>query len=115
MRPRDFLDVLDNPELPRCDAVGERADALRTLLAHLFFADLDFDKRELKILRRVLPDVNLREHVSSLAARRLDLDQLSELFPDAADRRDIIALAEHAAWGDEKLEHGERSLIERLS
>ena len=114
MRPRDFLDVLERPELPRCDATGESADLLRALLVHLFFADLDLDPRELKQLRRVLPDVDTRAYVMRLAARRLNLDRLAELFPAAADRGDIIKLAEHAVWGDDKLASREQHLIDRL-
>jgi hypothetical protein len=114
MRPRDFLDVLDDPMLARCAATGEQAEMLRVLLVHLFFADLDLDKRELTMLQRVLPDVNTREYVKSLATRRLDLARLAELFPDPADRADIVTLAEHAAWRDDKLSGHERSLIELL-
>ena len=58
MRPREFLDVLDNPDLPRCDVGGEQAELLRQLLVHLFLADLDFDKRELALLQRLLPDIS---------------------------------------------------------
>ncbi|HET6332126.1 MAG TPA: hypothetical protein VFG30_02890 [Polyangiales bacterium] len=114
MRPREFLDVLENPQLPRCEVGGEQAEMLRTLLVHLFFADLDFDKRELSLLKRVLPDVNTREYVKSVASRRLDLDRLAELFPNAADRNDIVRLVEHASWSDEKLERREASLVQRL-
>ena len=114
MRPRDFLDVIENPDLPRCTAGGEQAELLRTLLVHLLFADLELDKRELQLLRRVLPDVEPREYVKSAATRKLDLDRMAELFPDASDRRDIVRLAEHAAWGDEKISDRERSLIARL-
>jgi hypothetical protein len=114
MRPREFLDALENAALPPCDAPGEQAELLRSLLVHVFFADLELDRRELTMLERVLPKVNAREYVKSLAARRLDLDRLAELFPDPADRDDIVRLAEHAAWGNEKLERREWSLIERL-
>jgi hypothetical protein len=114
MRPREFLDVLENPNLPRCDVEGEQAELLRTLLVHLFFADLDLDKRELRVLQRVLPDVNTREYVQSLASRRLDLDRLAELFPDSADRNDIVTLAEHALWSDDKGERREWSLVQRM-
>ncbi len=115
MRPRDFIDVLENPDAPRCAATCERADALRTLLVHLFFTDLDLDKRELALLGRVLPDVNAREYVLAAAARRLNLDRLAALFPDPADRDDIVTLAEHAVWGDGRVQHEEWDLVERLA
>lgn len=114
MRPRDFLDVLENPQLPRCEVGGEQAELLRTLLVHVFFADLEFDKRELSLLKRVLPDVSTREYVKTAASRRLDLDRLAELFPDVADRDDIVRLVEHASWSDEKVERREASLLQRL-
>jgi hypothetical protein len=114
MRPREFLDVLERPELPRCEVVDEQAELLRSMLVHLFFADLDFDQRELTLLQRVLPAGNTREYVTSLAARRLDLDRLASLFPDAADRADIVKLAEHAMSSDGKIAPREWSLVGRL-
>jgi uncharacterized tellurite resistance protein B-like protein len=115
MRPRDFVDVLENRQLPRCAATGERAEQLRSLLVHLFFIDHDLDKRELQLLERVLPELNVRDYVKTVAARKLDLERLAALFPDPAERRDIVVLAEHAAWGDEKLVQRERSVLDRLS
>ena len=114
MRPREFLDALENAELPRCEVGGEQAELLRMLLVHVFFADLDFDKRELTLLQRVLPKIDTRAHVASLAAKRLDLDRIAELFPDPTDRADIIKLAEHAVWGDDKVHGRERNLVQRL-
>ena len=114
MRPRDFLDVLEQPDLPTCEDRSERAELLRILLAHLFFVDRELDRRELAMLQRVLPKASSREYIASLATRRLDLDRLAELFPDAPDRQDIIRLAEHAAWGNDTMERREQSLIDRL-
>ena len=114
MRPRDFIDVLENRQLPRCTASGERAELLRSLLVHLFFIDLDLDKRELQLLERVLPDVSVRDYVKVVAARKLDLQRLAALFPDPGERRDILELAEHAAWGDAKLVSRERAVLDRL-
>lgn len=114
MRPRDFIDVLENQRLPRCAASGERADLLRSLLVHLFFIDHDLDKRELQLLERVLPEGNIRDYVKSVAARKLDLARLAEVFPDPDERRDIIKLAQHAAWGDEKLVSREQAVLDRL-
>lgn len=88
---------------------------LRALLVHLFFIDLDLDRRELALLERVLPETNIREQVKALASRKLDLTRLAALFPDPHDRNDIVTLAEHAAWGDDKLEQREWSLVQRLA
>lgn len=114
MRPREFLDVIESPELPRYERADEQAEMLRHLLVHLFFADLDFDRRELTLLQRVLPAANTREYVTALATRRLDLDRLAALFPEARDRADIVALAEHAMSSDGKIEHREWHLVDRL-
>lgn len=115
MRPREFLEALENPEAPPCAATGEQAEILRTMLVHLFFIDRDLDRGELSLLSRLLPEsVNLREYISRAALRRLDLDRLAALFPDPTDRDDIITLAEHAMWGDDHVEGGEWDLVERL-
>jgi hypothetical protein len=114
MRPRDFLNALENPDAPRCSVAGEHAEMLRILLIHLFFADLDLDSRELHLLHRVLPDVNVREYIQSAATRRLDLDRLAQLFPEPADRDDIVTLAEHAVWGDNRVRREELDLMDRL-
>jgi hypothetical protein len=114
MRPRQFIEALENPDAPRCGVNGEQADMLRTLLVHLFFADLDLDKNELALLARVLPDVDIRAYVESAAARRLNLDRLAALFPDPVDRDDIVTLAEHAVWGDNRVDSHEWDLVDRL-
>ena len=115
MRPRDFIAVLEDRRLPRCTASGERAELLRSLLVHLFFIDHDLDKRELQLLERVLPEINVRDYVKSVAARKLDLERLAAAFPELDERRDIIKLAEHAAWEDEKLVLRERAVLDRLT
>ncbi|HEX6241593.1 MAG TPA: hypothetical protein VFZ61_11885, partial [Polyangiales bacterium] len=66
------------------------------------------------LLSRVLPDVNVPEYLQSAAARRLDLDRLAQLFPDPVDRDDIVTLAEHAVWGDNRVKHEELDLVDRL-
>jgi hypothetical protein len=114
MRPRQFLEVLENPEAGKCGVVDEQADMLRTLLVHLFFVDLDLDKGEMDLLARVLPDGDVGAYVRSAAARRLNLDRLAALFPDPVDRDDIVTLAEHAVWGDNNVDRREWDLVERL-
>ena len=114
MRPRQFLEALQQPDAPRCSVVDERAEMLRTLLVHLFFVDMDLDQREMDMLTRVLPDGDVREYIKCAAVRRLDLDKLAALFPDPADRKDIVTLAERAVWGDQNLDRRESDLLERL-
>jgi hypothetical protein len=114
MRPREFLEALENPEAPRYAVLDEQAEMLRTLLVHLFFVDLELDKGEMDLLARVLPDGDVHEYVKSAAARRLNLDRLALLFPDPVDRDDIVTIAEHAMWGDNKVDRREWDLVERL-
>lgn len=94
--------------------MGEQAEILRTLLVQLFFIDLDLDNGELSLLARVMPDVNLRDYILSVATRKLDLDRLAALFPDPIDRDDIITLAEHAVWSDNRVARAEWDLVDRL-
>lgn len=115
MRPRQFLDVLENPETSRCGVVDEQAEILRTLLVHILFVDLDLDRRELELLSRVFPDGDVHTQVQAAAARRLNLDRLAALFPDPVDRDDIVTLAEHAMWGDSNVDRREWDLVERLA
>jgi hypothetical protein len=114
MRPRQFLEVLENPDAPRCGVVDDQAEMLRTLLVHLFFVDLDLDEREMSLLVRVFPEGDVREQIKSAAARRLNLDRLAALFPDPVDRDDIVSIAEHAIWGDSNVDRREWDLLERL-
>jgi hypothetical protein len=114
MRPRQFLEVLENAEAPRCAVVDEQAEMLRTLLVHLFFVDLDLDQGEMDLLSRVLPDGDVLAYIKSAATRRLNLDRLAALFPDPVDRDDIVTLAEHAVWGDSNVDRREWDLVERL-
>ena len=114
MRPRQFLEALEDPEAPRCAVIDEQAEMLRTLLVHLFFVDLDLHKGEMELLTRVLPDGDAREYVKSAAVRRLNLDRLAALFPDPVDRRDIVRIAEHAVWSDSNVDRRERDLVERI-
>ena len=114
MRPRQFLEVLENPEAPPCGVIDEQADMLRTLLVHLFFVDFDLDKGEMDLLARVLPAGDVHAYVTSAAGRKLNLDRLALLFPDPIDRDDIVTLAEHAIWGDSNIDRREWDLVERL-
>jgi hypothetical protein len=114
MRPRQFLEVLENADLSRCGVIDEQAEILRTLLVHILFVDLDLDKGEMDLIARVFPDGDVQEQVKAAATRRLNLDRLAALFPDPVDRDDIVTLAEHAMWGDSNVDRREWDLVERL-
>ena len=49
-----------------------------------------------------------------LVAQPLDYQALARAFPDPQDRDDIVTLAEHAIWSDNRVEHGEVDMIEDL-
>ena len=114
MRPREFLDVLENPAAERCGVMNEHAEMLRTLLVHILFVDMNLEKGEMDLLARVFPAGDVREHIKAAAARRLNLDRLAALFPDPVDRDDIITLAEHAVWGDDTVDRREWDLVDQL-
>ena len=67
MRPRQFLEALEDPDAPRCAATGERAEILRTLLVHLFFADL---ARRRSAWQRALEGWNMERSRTALELER---------------------------------------------
>jgi hypothetical protein len=114
MRPRDFLDALDNPDAPKCGATGEHAEMLRILLVHLFFVDHDLDRGELACWDVCCPTSTLPSTSRPPRCAGSTLDRLAQLFPDPVDRDDIVTLAEHAVWGDNRVEPEEWDLVDRL-
>jgi len=115
MKPAEFIHVLDHPEAPPLVAHDAASELLLTLLAKMFFADRSLDEGELAIIERLAGDVaDSRSYVEELAARPLALDALAEAFPDAQDRDDIITLAEHAVWGDGRVDAREWDWVDQL-
>lgn len=114
MKPADFIHVLENPEAPRLSAAGERAELLRTLLVHLFYADKRVAPGEVALLARLLPDGDAEHYILEAGKRELDLDRIAAAFPDPQDRDDIITLAEHAVWGDNEIDSSEWDLVDQL-
>jgi uncharacterized membrane protein YebE (DUF533 family) len=115
MKPRDFIDVLENPSAPPISQHSAESELLLTLVAQLFYADRVLDERELALVTRLaahVPDV--RVYIEELAARPLDLARLAEVFPDLKDRDDIVTLAEHAVWGDDEVDPREWDIVDRL-
>lgn len=116
-RPRAFLDVLEHPHAEALGRPSGSDELLLRMLAHLFYADDDVTPAELAVLARLagpMDDEALREYVEDLAERPLDYDELARAFPDPQDRDDIVTLAEHAIWGDDRIERGEVDMIEDL-
>jgi uncharacterized tellurite resistance protein B-like protein len=115
MKPRDFIQLLDDPTASPTIERSERSELLLTMLAHLFFADRRLDDGEVTLLKRLLPaETDVQGYIEELAAAKLDIARLGELFPDARDRDDIITLAEHAVWGDNEVDAREWDLVDKL-
>jgi uncharacterized tellurite resistance protein B-like protein len=115
MKPRDFIQLIDDPTASRAIERSERTELLLTMLVHLFFADRRLDDGEVSLLKRLLPaDADVQGYIEELAARKLDIARLGELFPDPRDRDDIITLAEHAVWGDNEVDAREWDLVDKL-
>lgn len=116
-RPRAFLDVLDDPAAaPIGKPTGADALLMR-MLAHMFHADDDLSHPELAVFSRLVGPVDeedLREYLDDLVEQPLDYDELARVFTDPADRDDIVTLAEHAIWSDNRIERGEVDMIEDL-
>ncbi len=116
-RPRAYLDVLDDPSAaPIGKPAGPEALLMR-LLAHMFHADDDVARGELAVFARLvgpLDEADLREYLDDLVEQPLDYHELARAYPDPQDRDDIVTLAEHAIWGDDRVERGEVDMIEDL-
>lgn len=115
MKPGQLIHLLDNPEAPRNVERDEPTELLLTLLVHMFFADRRLDEGEVALIERILPGgVETQSYIEELSKRPLDLDRLSELFPDPKDRDDIVTLAEHAVWGDDEVDPREWDFVDKL-
>ena len=114
MKPCDFIHVLENPDAPRLSSMDEQSELLRTVIVHVFYADEHIDDSEVALLERVLPDVDAREYLEAARNRELDLERIATLFPDPEDRDDIITLAEHAVWGDNRVDSSEWDIVDKL-
>jgi uncharacterized membrane protein YebE (DUF533 family) len=116
-RPRAFLDVLDDPAAkPIGKPIGSDALLMR-MLAHMFHADDDITRSELAVFGRLVGSMDedaLREYLDDLLEQPLDYGELARAFPDPRDRDDIVTLAEHGIWGDDRVERGEVDMIEDL-
>ena len=115
MKPREIIHLIDHPDAPGAVVADEQTEILLTLLVHMFFVDRRLDEGEVALLTRLLPaGEDVQAHLATLRGRPLDLDRLASLFPDPADRDDIITLAEHAVWGDNEVDPREWDFVEQL-
>ena len=116
-RPRAYLDVLDDPSAPPLGKPTGPDALLIHMLAHMFHADDDVARSELAVFVRLvgpMDDKQLRAYLDDLVAQPLDYQALARAFPEPKDRDDIVTLAEHAIWSDNRVEHGEVDMIEDL-
>jgi uncharacterized membrane protein YebE (DUF533 family) len=115
MKPRELIDLLENPDAPRSIQRDEQTEILLTLLVHMFFADRRLDDGEVALLARILPpDQDAKAYIEQLSQRPLDLDRIATLFPETSDRDDIVTLAEHAVWGDDEVDPREWDFVDKL-
>lgn len=115
MKPGQLIHLLENPKAARPLESDEQTEILLTLLVHMFLADRRLDKGEVALISRLLPEGQEAEpYIEALSKRELDLDRLAALFPDLADRDDIITLAEHAVWGDDEVDPREWDFVDKL-
>lgn len=115
MKPRELIQLLDDPKAARPIELSERTEILHTMLVHLFFADRKLDDGEIDLFQRIVPaDTEVQRYIDELSKRPLDLDRIAALFPDPADRDDIVTLAEHAVWGDNEVDPREWDLVDKL-
>jgi hypothetical protein len=115
MKPRDFIQVLENPGAKALSQQTPEAELLLTLVAKLFYADKVLDDRELALVTRLADGVaDVRGYVEKLAAREFDYEKLAATFPDSKDRDDIVTLAEHAVWGDDEVDSREWDIVDKL-
>ena len=115
MKPRDLIQLLDDPSAQPAVERTEAAELLHTMLVHLFFADRRLDEGEVALLTRIVPrGLDVQQYIDELSKRPLDLDRIAALYPDSSDRDDIITLAEHAVWGDNEVDPREWDLVDKL-
>lgn len=116
IRPREFLDVLENdaPPLHLKDVGGA---LLLHLMVHMFFADEELDDQELAVLKKLVggADDDLREQVTKMNALPMSYKKLAEIYPERADQLDIITLAEHGFWADNQMEASEMDVLDKLA
>ena len=108
--PGAFLHVLEDPSAPPVGQPQGPDGLLMRLLAHMLYADDDIERAELDLLGRLVgahDEEELREYLDELCEQPLDLQELANAYPDPKDRDDIVTLAEHAIWGDGRVERGE--------
>ena len=118
IRPSEFVKVLKDPKAPSVAIADAGGALILRLLVHMFYADEELHDKELAILGRLIGEDNndaLRENVKKLNEVPMDFTKLAELYPDGQDRHDIITIAEHGYWGDDRAEPEEMDVLDKLA
>ena len=115
--PRQFIEVLENKDAPAITERDAGGELLVGLLVHLFFSDHELADSELDLLSRLLGDKSrddLRGHVEAVGKAGYDYAALASAYTDAQTRDDILTLAEHGVWADNRIEREEMDVLDDL-
>ena len=118
IRPREFVKVLEDSDAPPITVDDAGGALILRLLVYMFFADEELHDKELGMIGRLIGEENndaLRVNIKKLNEVPMDFAKLAELYPDEEDRHDIITLAEHGYWGDDRAEPGEMDVLDKLA
>ena len=117
IRPSEFIHVLENPDAPSIQISDAGGALILRMLVYMFFADGELADKELALIQRLVgeDDESLRANITELNKIPMDWNKLAATYPDEKDRHDIITLAEHAYWGDDRVEPGEMDVLDKLA
>lgn len=118
IRPRAFLDVLENPDAEPITIDDTGGALLLHLLVHMFFADRELHDDEVGALQRLVGGDSkdeLRTQVTQLNKLPMRFDKLAEAYPDKQDRLDILTLADHGFWADNNMKFEEMDVLDKLA
>lgn len=118
IRPSEFVKVLEDQDAPSVTIEDAGGALILRLLVHMFYADEELHDKELAMLGRLIGEESgdvLRANVKKLSEVPMDFGKLAELYPDEKDRHDIITIAEHGYWGDDRAEASEMDVLDKLA
>lgn len=117
-RVDEYLDRVDNPQLPALTPDNPADAVLLALLAHVSFADGQVDDAEVDFLSRVLPGRDpdaLRQWAATMGSRPFDYRVVAKVLPTEEERWKGLRFAARMAWKDGVLENQERSVLGQLA
>jgi len=117
-RVDEYLERVDNPQLPALTPDNPADAVLLALLAHVSFADGLVDDAELEFLSRVLPGRDpdaLRQWAVTMGSRPFDYRVVAKVLPSEEERWKGLRFAARMAWKDGVLENEERVVLDSLA